>query len=143
MCHKILDNCKPWKVHILNKNHFWSTVYTQQIHPHIPRDTKFEWLFIRPIVFKWKSEKAFSLKGCTINDTIKLSDRGLAHEYSEVPNKSVSFLILFFWIFYYLHGLIRTYLHIYLGKSSHLHCFLRNKYKTIPSYRLLLRPTVY
>ena len=76
-------------MHILNKNHFWSTVYTQQIHPHIPKNTEFEWLFINE-----KTEKAFSIKGCTINYTIKLPDRRLAHEYSEVPNKNVTFLTL-------------------------------------------------
>ena len=36
--------------------------------------------------------------------------------YSKVPNKSVPFLILF-WLFSYLHGLIRTYTFIYFREK--------------------------
>ena len=41
-------------------------------------------------------------------------------DYSEVPNKGVTFLIIF-WDFSYLHGLIRNYVHVYFRISSHLH----------------------
>ena len=63
--------------------------------------------------------------------------------YSEVPNKSVTFLILFFGIFptyVVLLGPIRLFI---FGKSSNLHCFLRNEYQKNPTYTPLLRPTGY
>ena len=60
--------------------------------------------------------------------------------YSEVPNKSVSFFILF-WIFpTYLAFLGTTHLFIF-GKIFHLYCILCNKYRKIPTYTPLLRPT--
>ena len=63
--------------------------------------------------------------------------------YSEVPNKSVTFLILFFGIFpTYVVLLGPTRLFIF-GKSSNLHCFLRNEYQKNPTYTPLLRPTGY
>ena len=36
-------------------------------------------------------------------------------------------------------GKVPTY--TVFGESSHLHCFLRNKYQKIPTYMPLLRPT--
>ena len=56
-------------------------------------------------------------------------------KYFEVPNKSVTFLILI-WDFSYLQGaLLEPTCLFVLEKNSHLHCFLRNKYKKIPPTR--------
>ena len=63
-------------------------------------------------------------------------------KYSEVPNKSVTFFILF-WDFFlpkYMALLGPTFLFL-LGKISRLRCFLRNEYQQIPTYTPLLRPT--
>ena len=65
----------------------------------------------------------------------------LLYTYFEVPNKSVSvtFLILFFPTYLALLGPTRLFI---FGKNSHLHCFLRDKYKKNPTYTALLRSTL-
>ena len=64
--------------------------------------------------------------------------------YSEVPNKSVTFLFFFFWDFFPTNmALLGTTRLFIFGKSSHLYCFLRNKYQKIPTYTPLLRATGY
>ena len=60
--------------------------------------------------------------------------------YLEVPNKGVTYLIIFwdfFSTFMVLLGPIRLF--IFVGKSSHLNCFLRNKYQKILTYTFLFK----
>jgi hypothetical protein len=63
--------------------------------------------------------------------------------YPEVPNKSVTFFILF-WDFFlptYLHALLGPTRLFIFGKRCLLHGFLLSKYRKIPTYMPLLGPT--
>ena len=80
----------------------------------------------------------FSIKQCNFNNF--LGSENCA--YSEVPNKNVTFFILFgdFFLITYMALLGPTRLFIF-GKSCHLHGFLLSKYWKIPTYMPLLGPT--
>ena len=66
-----------------------------------------------------------------VSEFVKTCDE---HIIYEVPSKSVTFIFIF-WDFFLpimvLFGPTRLFI---FGKSSHLHCFSRNKYKKIPTY---------
>ena len=70
-----------------------------------------------------------------------------SHDMNYNSEPTLKFLIrvlhfLFvFGIFFYLHGLIRTYMFIYFWEKYPPTFFFRNKYQKIPTYTTLLRPT--